>query len=64
MRPLDTYLQCKLAEVYFRFNMIEIIIDIYEKTWEKADERFQLVYVEAVSLTNKLGTEEKKPCLC
>ena len=27
-----------LAEVYFRFKKIEEIIDIYEETYEKADE--------------------------
>lgn len=41
MRPLFTYLQGKLAEVYFRLKKTEQIIDIYDKeTCEKADERF------------------------
>ena len=30
---------------------------------EEADERFQLVYVEAVSLENRTDTEKKWPCL-
>ena len=64
MRPLVTYLHEKLAEVYFRFKKIEEIIDIYEETCEKADERFQSAHAEAVSLTRKHDTEEKQPCLC
>lgn len=59
MRPLVTYLKSKIAEVYFRSQKIEKIIDIYEKTCEKADEPFQSAYAEAVSLAKKLDTEEK-----
>lgn len=40
------------------------IIDIYEETCEKSDERFQSAHAEAVSLTRKHDTEEKQPCLC
>ena len=53
------YLEDKLVEVYFRFEKIEEIIGFQEETCEKADERFQSVDVEAVSLTNKLCSEEK-----
>ena len=60
MQPLITNLQAKLAEVYYGFNKIEEIIQIYEETREDADERFQLVYGEVVTLTNKFDTEEKK----
>ena len=56
--------QDKIAEVYFTFKNIEEIIDIYEETCEKADEQFQLVYAEAVSLNNKFGIQEKQPRLC
>ena len=47
MRHLVTCLQGKITEVYFRFKKIKEIIDIYEETCKKADERFQSVYVEA-----------------
>ena len=33
------------------------MIDIYEEACEKSDEQFQSVYIEAVTLNNKLGTE-------
>ena len=46
MRHLVNCLQGKITEVYFRFKKIKEIIDIYEETCEKADERFQSVYVE------------------
>ena len=59
MRPLVTCPQSKLAEVYFRFKKIADITDICEETYEKANERFESVYVQAVTLTNKLDTEEK-----
>ena len=43
-------------------SVLSVIIDISEKKCEKIDARFQLVYAEAVSATNKLG--KKYPCLC
>ena len=43
--------------MYFRLKKIQEIIDIYEKACEKADEQFQSVYIEAVTLNNKPGTE-------
>ena len=55
MRPLITSLLAKLAEVHCGFNKIEGIIQIYEETRENADERFQLIYGEAITLTNKLA---------
>ena len=55
MRPLITSLLAKLAEVHCGFNKIEEIIQIYEETRENADERFQLIYGEAITLTNKLA---------
>ena len=63
MRPLVASLQAKLAEVYFGFKMIGEIIHIYKETRENADERFQLVYREVVSLTYKFGTKEKNTSL-
>ena len=60
MWPLLTSLQAKLAEVYFSFKKIEEMIQIYEETRANADERFQLVYDEVVSLTNKFSTKGKK----
>ena len=63
MRPLLKSLQDKLAEMCFRFKKNEEIINIYEETNEKANGRFQSVYSEPVSLTNKHGTEEKWPFL-
>ena len=36
------------------------MIQIYEETRANADERFQLVYDEVVSLTNKFSTKEEK----
>ena len=36
------------------------MIQIYEETRANADERFQLVYDEVVSLTNKFSTKGKK----
>lgn len=59
MRPLVTCLQEKLVKVYFRFEKIEVIIDIYEETCEKAGEGFQSAYADAVSLTDRFGAEEK-----
>ena len=61
MQPLVTKLRGKTLEVNFWYNKTgEIIYSIYNKS-ENADERFQLVFVETVILTNKFGTEEKKP---
>lgn len=61
MRPLVTKLRGKTLEVNFWYNKTEeIIYSIYNKS-ENADERFQLVFVETVILTNKFGTEEKTP---
>ena len=59
IQQFDTCLQSKLAEVSFRFKKNAEIIDIYQDTCEKDDERFQWVYARAVSLTNKLGNKEK-----
>lgn len=64
IQPLVTCLQSKLAGVYFKFEKIEEIIDIDEETCEKTDGWFQSVYAEAVSMTNKLCTEEEWPRLC
>lgn len=50
---------CKKNELKFEFKKIEEIIHIYDETRENADEAFQLVYDEAVTLINKFGTEEK-----
>ena len=41
------------------FKKIEEIIHMYEETSENADERFQLIYAEAVPLTNRYDAEEK-----
>ena len=60
MRPLVASLQAKLAEMYFGFNKIEEMIQIYEETRANADEWFQLVYDQVVSLTNRFGTKERK----
>ena len=60
MRPLVTSLLAKLAEMYFGFNKIEEVIQIYEETRANADEWFQLVYDQVVSLTNRFGTKERK----
>ena len=54
----------KLAEVYLRFKNIEEILYMYKQMFEEADERFQSVYVEAITLANKAGTEEKWSCPC
>ena len=52
MRPLVTKLRGKTLEVNFWYNKTEeIIYSIYNKS-ENADERFQLVFVETVILTN------------
>ena len=40
------------------------MIHVYNETYEKADELFQLVYSKAVSLTNKFGIAEKLSKLC
>ena len=64
MGLLVTFLQGKLAELYVKFKKIEEIIDIYEDTCGKVDERFQSAYDELLSLTKKLYTEDKQPCLC
>ena len=45
--------------MYLRFKNIEEILYMYKKMFEEADERFQSVYVEAITLANKAGTEEK-----
>ena len=42
-----------------RVNNIWKIVHIYGETRENADERFQLVYAEAATLTYKYGTEKK-----
>ena len=63
MRTLVTSLQGKLSEVYFWFKKFEEIIHIYEETRENVDGRIQSLYTKAVSLTNKFGSEEKKPCV-
>ena len=55
MRPSITSLLAKLAEGHCGFNKIEEKIQIYEETRENADERFQLIYGEAITLTNKLA---------
>ena len=60
MRPLVASLQAKLAEMYFGFNKIEEMIQIYEEIRANADEWFQLVYDQVVSLTNRFGTKERK----
>ena len=60
MRPLVTSLLAKLAEMYLGFNKIEEVIQIYEETRANADEWFQLVYDQVVSLTNRFGTKERK----
>ena len=57
MGLLVTFLQGKLAELYVKFKKIEEIIG-------KVDERFQSAYDELLSLTKKLYTEDKQPCLC
>lgn len=62
MWPLVTCLQGKLAEVYFRFKKIEDIIHIYEDHMKRLTNWFQSVYAEAVTLTNKFGTEEEQSC--
>ena len=59
MQSLSTWLQDKLDKIYFYFEKIEEISHIYEETCEQANEWFQSVYVDHVSLTNKSGTEEK-----
>ena len=61
MWPIVTYLEGKLGKMYFSLKKIKDVIDIYDETCEKADERFQSVYAEGGSL-NKVGTEE--PCFC
>ena len=50
MGLLVTFLQGKLAELYVKFKKIEEIIDIYEDTCGKVDERFQSAYDELLSL--------------
>lgn len=64
MQLLVTCLQSKLTEEYFRFRKIEEILDVYEATCEKANERFQSAYAETVSLNSNLGFGQKQPCLC
>lgn len=59
MRLLVTCLHGKLDEVYIEFKKTEDVMHIYKKTREKADERFQSVYAEAVGLTYKILTYEK-----
>ena len=59
MRPLVTSLQAKLAEMYFGFNKIEEMIQIYEETRANADEWFQLVHDQVVSLTDLVLKKEK-----
>ena len=59
MRLLVTCLHGKLDEVYIEFKKTEDAMHIYKKTREKADERFQSVYAEAVGLTYKILTYEK-----
>lgn len=54
MPPLVISLE---GEVCFKFKRIEQKIHIIKEKRENADKRFQLVY--AVTLINKLGTEEK-----
>ena len=49
MRPLPAY-KATLTELY-----------IYKETYEKVDERFQSIYIEAVSLAYGFDTEEKEP---
>ena len=53
------HLQGKLAQAYFGSKKIQEIICNYEDTCRKVGKRFQSIYTEVVSLTNKLGTEGK-----
>lgn len=41
------------------FEFKKEVINIYEESHERADAGFQSVYSKAVSLSNKLITEEK-----
>ena len=59
VRLLVTCLHGKLDAVYIEFKKTEDLMHIYKKTREKADERFQSVYAEAVGLTYKILTCEK-----
>lgn len=55
MYSVTTYLQVKLAKVYFRFKRIEEIIYIYDETREKTGERFHSVNGKVFSVANKFG---------
>ena len=49
MRPLPAY-KATLTELY-----------IYKETYEKVDERFQSIYIKAVSFAWGFDTQEKEP---
>ena len=59
MGPLVTCSQGKLTEAYFQTKKVEEVIDVFEKTCKKAHAQFQSMYATVVSLTKKLGNEEK-----
>ena len=59
MGPLVTCSQGKLTEAYFQTKKVEEVIDVIEKTCKNAHAQFQSMYATVVSLTKKLGNEEK-----
>ena len=48
---------CYHEKILRYHQRIKGVVYFYDETRENADERYQLVYAKAVTLTNKFGTE-------